>query len=77
MQGPRDRIWSQNAASEQTYNNKVVLYISARLHRLHNKWEKANMAQNIYAGALPGNDESAGFIQSYSKEMLFCPETSQ
>ena len=34
------------------------------------------MAQNIYAGALPGKDESAGFIQSYSKEILFCPQTS-
>jgi len=34
------------------------------------------MAQNILADALPGNDKLAGFIQSYSKETLFCPEMS-
>jgi hypothetical protein len=34
------------------------------------------MAQTVYAGTLPGNDESAGFTQSYSKETLFCREMS-
>ena len=76
MQGPRDRIWSQNAAIEHMRNNKLVQYISARHQRLYNKREKANMVQNIYAGALPGNDESAGFIKSYSKETLCCSEMS-
>jgi hypothetical protein len=76
MQGPTDRIRSQNAAGERMRNNKVVQYISARHQRLYNKWEKANMTHDIYAGAVPGNDESEGFIQSYSKETLFCPGMS-
>jgi len=37
MQGPRDRIWSQNAASVPTRNNKAVQYISARHQMLYNK----------------------------------------
>jgi hypothetical protein len=32
------------------------------------------MAQNILAGVLQGNNESAGFIPSYSKETLLCHE---
>jgi hypothetical protein len=32
------------------------------------------MAQSILAGALQGDSVSAGFIQSYSKETMLCPE---